>query len=888
MITCGLLTLAFVAFYIALSWGPPWLRSLEKFRYYAFDILYILPPTLGFVTGVVYMRRVPRSANGYNGWVLLGLACLFFALGHSIWAYYELLANFETPFPSWADAAFLFAEVLLIIGVFVLFGTMPIVGRLRLLLDSAIAVISVGAFSWYILIERLWAQSNTSLPAKLIGIAYPMADVVALYSACVIYLGTREHSTVRRSVACVVAGIISIAVADFAFSFATLNSTYLTGTWTNFGWMLGCMLIANAIRLQTVRHSSTEVETGNEYSNLPQQSVTVWRLLGPYLAAASAIFAIAFYDFENNGTIALSILGWGLSLLVLVALRQVFTLLENQQLTQQFAMLLEYTKELNDVLDVEHVLQVTARYTQKLTGAHSAAAWVVKKDRNAHERRNVTRGVVEGAELYVETGFSPCFAQLQALAAAQSSTRSASVQSLGSLANSSSNRCYMMPLSGRHETLGAIAVARLTGSFSQPQLMVLESIALEASTAVSNALSYRKALEDADRDPVTGLFNHRAIHERLQTEWERSVRKDLTLSVIMLDLNDFKFFNDTYGHPIGDQVLQTVARVLRESSRSNDLVARYGGDEFALVLPETDAENARIIAQRIKTRMDSEGFHFAGNTSTLPVGLSLGVATFPQDGRTRSELLAAADVNLYSAKLHKESICVTREVQRNHELRTDDSYSFLDCLVTAVDNKDSYTRRHSEDVTEYSLWIAEELKLSQETMRVIRIGGLLHDVGKIGVPDEILRKPGKLSEDEFEIIKQHPLTGALIVAGAPGMQFIGDIVRSHHERWDGKGYPDGLSGENIPLLGRIVAVADAFSAMTTTRPYRRGMEWEVALQEVETQSGRQFDPKIANLFLQVARKRLTQPVENLSESSGETLHKLLHKVGFLHFSRVSL
>ena len=200
----------------------------------------------------------------------------------------------------------------------------------------------------------------------------------------------------------------------------------------------------------------------------------------------------------------------------------------------------------------------------------------------------------------------------------------------------------------------------------------------------------------------------------------------------------------------------------------------------------------------------------------------------------------------------------------NQELRADSSYGFLDCLVTAVDNKDAYTRRHSEDVTDYALWIAEEIGLSQSSMRAIRIGGLLHvggllhDVGKIGVPDEILRKPGKLTDDEFEIIQQHPVIGALIVSGVPGMQFIVEIVRSHHERWDGRGYPDGLSGENIPLLGRIVAVADAFSAMTTTRPYRRGMDWNDAFAENEKHRGAQFDPTLAAAFLRVARQRLEE------------------------------
>jgi putative nucleotidyltransferase with HDIG domain len=197
----------------------------------------------------------------------------------------------------------------------------------------------------------------------------------------------------------------------------------------------------------------------------------------------------------------------------------------------------------------------------------------------------------------------------------------------------------------------------------------------------------------------------------------------------------------------------------------------------------------------------------------------------------------------------------TTETQRAHRaLRTEGSFDVLDAMVTAVDNKDRYTRHHSEDVTEYALWIAEELGYSEGTQRVIRIGGLLHDVGKIGVPEDILRKPGKLSDEEYETMKRHTQLGTLIVGGVAGMESIIDIVRSHHERWDGKGYPDGLAGEDIPLLGRLLAVADAFSAMTTDRPYRRGLPWEVALSEIRKNIGTQFDPEMAKAFLATAAK----------------------------------
>jgi len=272
-----------------------------------------------------------------------------------------------------------------------------------------------------------------------------------------------------------------------------------------------------------------------------------------------------------------------------------------------------------------------------------------------------------------------------------------------------------------------------------------------------------------------------------------------------------------------------------------------------------------MLATKIRTRLHGEGFCRPSDDRTVPISLSFGIACFPNDGQSRHELLTIADSNLYQAKNSDEGIVFTSESQRtNREFRAEASFEVLDALVTAVDNKDRYTRKHSEDVTEYALWMADELGLSEETMRTLRIGGLLHDVGKIGVPDEILRKPGRLTPEEYEVMKRHPRLGELIVGGIPGMESILDAVRSHHERWDGGGYPDQLRGEQIPFMGRLLAVADAFSAMTTDRPYRKGMDFSVALEEIRANIGTQFDPTMAQAFIAACEKRVVlRPTEEV-------------------------
>jgi diguanylate cyclase (GGDEF)-like protein/putative nucleotidyltransferase with HDIG domain len=408
----------------------------------------------------------------------------------------------------------------------------------------------------------------------------------------------------------------------------------------------------------------------------------------------------------------------------------------------------------------------------------------------------------------------------------------------------------------RHKVVGTIGVVRWQGGFSPTDPEMLESIGMEVGTAYENARLYGVALDAADTDPVTGLFNHRAVHQRLDVEFERARAEAHSLAVIMMDLNNFKLFNDTYGHPVGDQVLKRVARALEGECRKYDILGRYGGDEFVAVLPDTDEPLAMVLAQRLSDRMSCEGFQKSSDAATVPISLSFGVASFPEDSTNRFELITIADRNLYTAKLSDSGIMGTTETQRAHRaLRTEGSFDVLDAMVTAVDNKDRYTRRHSEDVTEYALWIAEELGYSEATHRVIRIGGLLHDVGKIGVPEEILRKPGRLADEEYETMKRHTQLGALIVGSVPGMESIIDIARSHHERWDGSGYPDGLKGEDIPLMGRLLAVADAFSAMTTERPYRKALSWDVAMHEIRKGTGTQFDPEMARAFLAAVSKR---------------------------------
>ncbi|MDP2661240.1 MAG: histidine kinase N-terminal 7TM domain-containing protein [Dehalococcoidia bacterium] len=361
------------------------------------------------------------------------------------------------------------------------------------------------------------------------------------------------------------------------------------------------------------------------------------------------------------------------------------------------------------------------------------------------------------------------------------------------------------------------------------------------------AIRYQEARNLADRDSLTGLLNHRAIHERLEQELERAQRYAQQCSIVIMDLDGFKLFNDTYGHPVGDSVLRNIAALLAGKLRRSDSLSRYGGDEFMVVLPQTDASGASVFAERVRDALADQPYS-APQGAKVPIHMSFGIAAFPQNGLQPEKLVAFADGNLYESKQRGGQIVTGERVDDGSRTGT---FEILDGLVTAVDHKDHYTRKHSDEVTEYAMSIARALNLSEESLRTVRTAALLHDVGKIGVPDRILRKPGNLDDNEMAVIFQHVLLGELIIKGVPNCADVVTGVGSHHERVDGAGYPRGLKGDHIPLIGRILAVADTYSALTTDRPYCAAKPPDEARAELVRVSGTQLDPELVRVFLSI-------------------------------------
>ncbi len=395
--------------------------------------------------------------------------------------------------------------------------------------------------------------------------------------------------------------------------------------------------------------------------------------------------------------------------------------------------------------------------------------------------------------------------------------------------------------------------------------------------------AYRELEALATTDGMTGLPNHRLFQERLRAEIVACRAKELPVTLLLIDVDRFKSYNDSFGHPAGDEALRIVGRILRESVRGNDLPARYGGEEFAAILPGTASAQAYVVAERIRTACEAQVFPYR------QVTLSVGIATTFEGEAT--ELIERADEALYAAKnggrnrveIETSGIMTvpvesdgfsypegwSLQTSRAHGIdrlmnSKDDSDShpagpLLSALLAVLNSHSQELERHPDRVMRYCLRLAEQaaargaISITSSQMADLHLGAILHDIGKVGVPEEILRKPGALSDAERVIVDRHPIQGAEMLADIPSLSGALPIVRSHHERWDGTGYPDGLSGRAIPLGARLFALADTLDAMWSDRPYRRAMEYASIRDEIRRSAGTKFDPALVEAFLSIPR-----------------------------------
>jgi diguanylate cyclase (GGDEF)-like protein len=397
---------------------------------------------------------------------------------------------------------------------------------------------------------------------------------------------------------------------------------------------------------------------------------------------------------------------------------------------------------------------------------------------------------------------------------------------------------------------GDVSVAGLKWALLSGTLLATGTVMVALRDQVRQLLAELAAA--ARTDSLTGLANRRELEERFGSELERATRGGRPLSIIVLDLDWFKEFNDRFGHAAGDRALHQLGAALKRATRTSDIVARLGGEEFAVLAPETDELEGRQLADRLRAEVRAS---FARQPEKMTV--SCGVATFPVHGITAGELLHAADRALYEAKeggrdrsvvFREVAVAAQERVQAGIE-GTSPRLASLVSLAESVDRRKG-SPANSRRVARYAEKLARALDLPEEDVERVRIAALLRDIGEVGVAESILNKPAPLDGEEWRELERHPEIGARIV-GAAQLGRVGEWILTHHERPDGQGYPRGLHTEQIPFEGRILAVADAYAAMTADRPYRRPFSAKRARAELQARSGTQFDHAVVERFLSV-------------------------------------
>lgn len=405
----------------------------------------------------------------------------------------------------------------------------------------------------------------------------------------------------------------------------------------------------------------------------------------------------------------------------------------------------------------------------------------------------------------------------------------------------------------------------LIDSFQIFGLFLFLTISILLSITFKKHYHYYKEIKNkANKDHLTDLYNHGYFEVELEKSFLEAKDSKKNLCLVLIDIDDFKKFNDTYGHSKGDDLLKFIARIFEtECTTVNSVLARYGGEEFTILLPDISIEEAYKFTNKLRKKLNDSYFEGA---EILPYGcisFSAGIAEIEKEMLDKANLLDKADQAMYLSKAHGKNQVQQYEkvLQKKDYLDLDKEIHILEQPLRFFLAKDVYTYQHSKRVYQYALEMSKRLDLSVVEKQTLILGALIHDIGKVEIPREILNKKGKLTEYEWEMIKKHVIYGKEIISKHKQLKSLLPLIELHHERYDGKGYPHGLKGEDIPKLARLLCIIDSFDAMTTERPYQKTKTMEEGIAELRKCAGSQFDPEFVEPFINMIKERYLHDVE---------------------------
>lgn len=584
--------------------------------------------------------------------------------------------------------------------------------------------------------------------------------------------------------------------------------------------------------------------------------------------AADAFYARYFSQFMAYKTIVFSVAASVLTVLLFCLVRRLMTAILLKGAEQQNEELRRFSTDVNKTLSLDALLQLYRDYLQHSMPGYTARVFVLDSRTGCYDMCDATEMSVACRDSFAAD--DPLMTWLKTRGCCSQYVEFTRSRHFRALWQKEKDRLeqmrveLMLPIMSGEDMTAVTLFSRQDDAprraLSQERLGMLDSVAAVLAIALNNASLYEALRKKAQFDPLTGLYNRSYFQEVLQKDF--ALARQAQLSVLIISFDDFRLYNELYGSAEGDRILKRFADALRVLVASRGTVARYSGKEFIVSFPFCAPDVATDCAEQARRWLEREVVGSA-QLSRRFLTFSAGISSYPSCAHSVEELLTYAGMAVYSAKNSgKNRTCLytpepeDKRIAKSYASKralADSCSSTIFALTAAIDAKDHYTFSHSQHVAEYAAALARAAGLDAEHVEIIRQAGLLHDIGKVGTPETILTKTGHLTDEEYDIIKQHVESSTSIIRYLPSMDYVIPSVLGHHERWDGSGYPRGIAGEQIPIGARCLCLADSFDAMVSRRSYKDALSVERALQEIEANLGSQFDPRLGKLFIDLVR-----------------------------------
>ena len=626
-----------------------------------------------------------------------------------------------------------------------------------------------------------------------------------------------------------------------------------------FACMLNAILIYYMLYKKRVFTLTQLASSGSTY--LVSTVLTGLTLLSSY-AGISSIFDRYFAAFKQYKTLVIAILFSVLTILVFNLLKVLANNLFVKNQHAREVILGNFSQAINRTLVCEEILTLFTDLIREQVNTESAYIFVRKKSGD-HYRMVACTDKMRSTAVTIDAG-SPMIKWLSIHKEGieySSFTHTSNYKSMWESEKRTFELLhveFILPILCDGDLIGLTLLSPKQNKkpYSYSEISFLESVTSIVSIALKNAELYETIQEEARMDGLTSIYNRRYFTSTFEKLFEENKHANITL--VLINFDDFKLYNELYGSDDGDRILIRFAEILREVIGSHGVVGRYGGKEFSVCLPLCSSQEAELLVQEIRTRLEQELSASSERTKKF-LTFSAGICSYPVSAATSTQMFTYANMAVYASKKSGKNRTIVYSQMHQGETGTLSFASMealaqeyaptIYALTAAIDAKDHYTFNHSKNVSYLATQLARAVGLDNEHVEMIRQAGLLHDIGKISIPESILAKTSRLTAEEYEIIKSHVENAISMIRHLPSLDYVIPIAISHHERYDGMGYPRGLAGEDIPVGGRCLGIADAFDAIVSKRPYKDPVPIPDALREIERNLGKQFDPELGRIFI---------------------------------------